>query len=105
MRGAARVERERDPSHVANLSPQTWRRLLEEAGFTVTALDAHSGSIDIGLSAWLETAGCDGARAARVRRLFAEAPATARRQFQITTKESGETSFAWQRVVLRAERP
>ena len=44
-------------------------------------------------------------RAERVRRLFAEAPESARRQFQITTDADGETHFAWQRVILRATRP
>lgn len=98
------VERERDPSHVANLSPQTWRGLLEAAGFVVTALDTDSGRIPIALSAWLDTAGCDADRSERVRRMFRDAPASARRQFGIVSENDGETHFAWQRVVLRAER-
>jgi ubiquinone/menaquinone biosynthesis C-methylase UbiE len=96
------VERERDPSHVANLSPEQWRALCEAAGFTVTDLDGGSGRIPIELTAWLETAGCDAERAGGVRRRFAEAPASARRQFQIVTEGSGGVRFAWKRVVLRA---
>jgi ubiquinone/menaquinone biosynthesis C-methylase UbiE len=96
------VERERDGSHVANLSPETWRRLVIEAGFVVTDLDCSGGGIGLELSAWLETAGCAGVRADRVRQLFATAPEAARRAFQITTNANGETRFVWQRVVLRA---
>lgn len=101
-----RVERERDPSHKANLSPLTWRGLCESAGFTVTDLDSSGGGIGIELEAWLQTAGCTGERAEGVRQLFADAPPSARRAFQITTNEqTGETRFVWQRVVLRAVAP
>jgi ubiquinone/menaquinone biosynthesis C-methylase UbiE len=96
------VERERDPSHVANLSPKTWRSLTEEAGFVVTDLETLTGAIRIALTPWLETSGTTGERAERVRRLFADAPESARRHFQITADANGETHFAWQRVVLRA---
>ena len=96
------VERERDSSHAANLSPETWRRLVEAAGLRVTDLDAAGTGIGLELSAWLETAGCTGERAERVRQLFADAPEAARRAFQITTNANGETHFVWQRVVLHA---
>lgn len=96
------VERERDGSHVANLSPAAWRALVEAAGLRVTDLDPAGGGIGLELSAWLETAGCAGARAEHVRKLFANAPDSARRAFQITTGADSETRFVWQRVVLRA---
>jgi SAM-dependent methyltransferase len=96
------VERLRDPSHVANLSPGEWRARAEDAGLAVTTLDADSGGIPIALSAWLTTAGCDADRSERVRRMFREAPASAGRQFGIVTDGEGETHFTWQRVVLRA---
>ncbi|MBC8101655.1 MAG: methyltransferase domain-containing protein [Cytophagales bacterium] len=96
------VERERDPSHVANLSPETWRVLSERAGFTVTDLEGLSGAIRIALTPWLETAGATGERAERVRSLFAQAPKSARHHFEIATDAEGETHFSWQRVVLRA---
>ncbi|MES2462899.1 MAG: methyltransferase domain-containing protein, partial [Armatimonadota bacterium] len=50
-----RVERERDSSHVANLTPETWRSLTEAAGFTVTDLETGGGAIAITLTPWLET--------------------------------------------------
>lgn len=91
------VERERDPSHVANLSPETWRRLVTDAGLTVTDLDAAGGGIALELETWLETAGATGERAQKVRRMFADAPPSARKAFGIDGAK-----FVWQRVVLRA---
>ena len=99
------VERERDPSHVANLSPNQWQAHIGTAGLIVTKLEAKSGAIVIPLSDWLETAGCDPERAARLRRRFAAAPESARRAFQIKTAPTGEIEFAWQRVIIRAIRP
>ena len=96
------VERERDPSHVENLTPKTWRTLTEAAGFRVTDIETREGAIHIALTPWLETSGTIGKQAERVRWLFWNAPETARRHFQITTDADGETHFAWQRVVLRA---
>jgi ubiquinone/menaquinone biosynthesis C-methylase UbiE len=96
------VEKERDPSHVRNLPPSEWRALCEAAGLTVTDCEAKAGAITIALSAWLETAGADAARSERVRRLFAETPASARAHFAVETDEDGETRFSWQRVAVRA---
>jgi ubiquinone/menaquinone biosynthesis C-methylase UbiE len=101
-----RVEYVRDNSHVRNLAPQEWRFLGEAAGFTLTNLEYREAAIEIPLEAWLETAGCTGERAAEVRRLFAEAPPSARRHFHIVTAPAtGGTHFAWPRVLLRTVRP
>ena len=100
------VEKERDPSHGRNLPPSEWHYLCEAAGLAVTELDCVGGAIEIGLSDWLETAGCAGEPAERVRRLFADAPEAARAAFRIRTDDAtGDTRFAWQRVVLRAAKP
>jgi ubiquinone/menaquinone biosynthesis C-methylase UbiE len=96
------VEYERDRSHAENLSAEVWRHLTESAGFTVTDLEMLTGAIKMTLTPWLETSGTVGEQAKKVRKLFAEAPESARRHFQITTDAQGETHFAWQRVILRA---
>lgn len=96
------VERARDASHVANLPPQTWRVLAEAAGFNLTNLETVTGAIKLTLADWLEVSGCTGDRAETVRRMFRDAPASARREFQIETTSGGDTSFAWPRVVFRA---
>ncbi len=94
------VEKERDPSHVRNLPPSEWKRLVTGAGLTVTHCDAADGGIGLELETWLETAGATGKRADTVRRMFADAPPSVREAFQIDGAK-----FVWRRVVLRAERP
>jgi len=96
------VEKERDPSHGRNLTPSEWRDLCAGAGLNITHCEHRSGAITIELGAWLETAGCDEARSARVRRMFVEAPESARRAFGITGDGAGETHFSWHRVLVRA---
>jgi ubiquinone/menaquinone biosynthesis C-methylase UbiE len=96
------VEKERDPSHVANRSPREWRDLCEAARLTVTDLEHRAGAITIPLSQWLETAGATGERAESVRQMFANAPEAARRAFDIRTDADGERYFTWHRIVLRA---
>jgi ubiquinone/menaquinone biosynthesis C-methylase UbiE len=96
------VEKERDPSHNENLSPERWNKLAAEAGLTVTDLEYGAGRITIPLTQWLDTSGATGERAARVRQMFAEAPESARRHFRIETATDGETRFSWARVLLRA---
>ena len=98
------VEKERDPSHNANLSPDTWRTLTQNAGFTVTDCETRTGAIPLVLSAWLHVAGCDEGRAARVRQMFTDAPASVQQAFRVTRNTNGETLFAWQRVILRAQK-
>lgn len=88
------VERERDPSHAENLSPTRWRELCADAGLTVTTCEYGGGKITIPLTQWLDTSGTTGARADRVRQLFADAPESARRHFHVETDAAtGETRF------------
>lgn len=101
-----RVEWARDNSHVRNRSPHEWTSLCESAGFTISDVEYREAAIEIPVSAWLETGGCTGERAEEVRRLFAEAPASAREHFRIVTDPAtGESRFSWARVILRAARP
>jgi ubiquinone/menaquinone biosynthesis C-methylase UbiE len=99
------VEKARDASHIANLSPKVWNELCASAGFSVTHLEYSGKAIRIPLEKWLETAGCSGDCAARVRALFADAPSSARHHFGIHTDADGETYFGWARVLLRATVP
>ena len=64
------AERLRDPTHVRNYDEQEWRRLFEQAGLDVEALELLETTIELG--PWLERAGCEGAEAARVRELLAD---------------------------------
>lgn len=96
------VEVLRDPSHVKNYMPATWRQMTEAAGMTVTECRADSGGITIPLSDWLRKAGCTPDQSAAVRQMFADAPKSAREAFQIVAGGGGETVFTWPRVLLRA---
>lgn len=99
------VEKARDASHVRNLSPSEWRDACANADLIVTHCDHLPGAIPIALSAWMETSGCAGDCAEATRRLFADAPESARRAFQIETDPAtGETHFSWARVTLQAEK-
>jgi ubiquinone/menaquinone biosynthesis C-methylase UbiE len=99
------VEKERDPSHVANFSPTTWRRVAESAGLVITDLLYSNGRGTIPLTKWLDLVGCEGERAEKVRSMFASVPDAARQHFHITQNPEGETEFSWARVVLRGVRP
>jgi len=98
------VEALRDPSHVENISPSNWRRLVENAGLTVEeATDAGDG-ITIPLEDWIVKAGCTISQADEVRGMFAKAPASARKVFQIQNTPEGATIFTWRRLLLNAYR-
>jgi ubiquinone/menaquinone biosynthesis C-methylase UbiE len=99
------VEVRRDPSHIRNYTPLEWREMTEAAGLTVSEASTTGGGITIPLSDWIFKAGCTPEQAADVRRLFAEAPDSAKKAFQIVMGPDGETVFTWQRVALKAIKP
>ena len=96
------VEAVRDPSHVRNYPPSAWQAMAEAAGLTITECHTEGSGITIPLSDWITKAGCTPEQADAVRRLFAEAPDSARAAFQIRTSAYGEIVFTWPRVLLRA---
>ncbi len=96
------VEVLRDPSHVQNYTPSTWRQMTEAAGLTVTECRTSGGGITIPLSDWLHKAGCTPEQSAAVRQMFADALPNAKQAFQIVTTADSETVFTWQRVLLQA---
>ena len=96
------VEAVRDPSHIQNYTPSEWRQMAEAAGLTVTECHTEGSGITIPLSDWITKAGCTPEQADAVRRLFADAPDSARAAFRIVAGADGETVFTWPRVLLRA---
>ncbi len=67
---AEQAERLRDPTHVRSYSEQEWRKLFEQAGLEVEAVQLLDVEID--LESWLARAGCEGEEAARVKELLAD---------------------------------
>jgi SAM-dependent methyltransferase len=97
-----RVELLRDPSHKRNYSPGEWKRMVEQAGFVVDAVDSRGGLIAMTLNEWLEKSGCSGVAERAVREMFATAPASVRDAFGISSQGDGDVSFHWIRVLLAA---
>jgi len=99
-----RVEALRDTSHVRNHSLSGWRSLVKEAGFRVEESAELEEEAQMSLEDWMKKSGCAGEAAAQVRKMFAEAPAEARRIFFVQPKPDGDVGFRWLRVVLAAVR-
>jgi SAM-dependent methyltransferase len=64
------AERIRDPTHVRSYSEEEWRRLLEDAGLVVDAVETFEKRHPLG--GWLARTGCAGEEAERVRELLAD---------------------------------
>ena len=99
------VEVLRDPSHFRNYSPAEWQGFIADAGFIDIDVRDTFGGITIPLESWIAKAGCSPDQADEVRRMFAKAPETARKQFDIRKDANGETLFTWRRVLIKAEKP
>lgn len=94
------VEALRDTSHVRNYSLREWRSLTKTAGFLVEESEELEEEAQVSLEDWMKKSGCVGEAAVQVRKMFAEAPAEARRVFSITAEPDGDVGFRWLRVVL-----
>jgi hypothetical protein len=64
------AERLRDPTHVRSYTEAEWRRLLEDAGLVVEAVETFEKRHP--LEDWLARTGCEGEEAGRVRGLLAD---------------------------------
>jgi SAM-dependent methyltransferase len=64
------AERVRDPSHVRMYTEEEWRRLLDDAGIAVDAVEVFDKSEP--LEGWIARTGCAGRDAERVRELLSD---------------------------------
>ena len=96
------TERMRDPSHVRNYSHIEWRRMIEEAGFTVSRFDTEHRS-HLAFTDWVRTSGNDAATVMLLREQFLRAPPGVRNAFQIRF-EGEEIHFSWMLTILLARR-
>lgn len=96
------VEKLRDPSHVRLLTPRTWIRLCEGAGFAVTHHELAPRT-QPDLSWYFDTAATPPENRRRVLELVANAPASARRLFRLA-EQDGKISWQWQQLTLIARR-
>jgi len=65
---AEEADRLRDPSHVRNYTEDEWRKMFEQAGLEVEAVQRFDKPIEF--QPWLDRVGCEGDDAERVRELL-----------------------------------
>ncbi len=94
----------RDPSHHRNYSAGEWAQSIQQAGFSLEAIDSTTGFVPMTLNAWLHKGGCTGEAEQRVRQMFATSNTAIRETFGIDTLPDGDTGFRWLRVVIAAHR-
>ena len=96
------VEKFRDPSHHRLLAPRAWTQLCTAAGLTVESATLQPMK-QPDLEWYFETAATSVENRARVRKLVAHAPASARALFRLA-EEDGKTVWWWPRLTLLARR-
>jgi len=96
------VEKLRDPSHGRNYSPSEWRRMGEEAGFTIERFTTELRSRLI-FSDWVKRSGTPPEVVADLRERFRRASRAVREAFRITD-EGDEVHFSWMLTILLARK-
>lgn len=97
------IEKFRDPSHARLLTPGRWRELCRSAGLTVVQAGLTPFK-QPDLEWYFETAATSEANRKQVRELITNAPASARRLFQLG-EENGKIVWWWRRLTLVAQKP
>ncbi len=93
-------ERLRDPSHVRALTPGEWRAIVEEHRVTVQVAEVHERRV--AFDEWVERAGVDAERQARLAAAFAQASPLA--QEEIGYRGGARPSFVRRWFVLIGRR-
>jgi ubiquinone/menaquinone biosynthesis C-methylase UbiE len=96
-----RVETLRDPSHVHDLRPSEWRRLIEEAGLTVDTLEMTHTYLEF--DDWTRRSGTSAAAIEELRPFFFQPSPRAREAFGIHAEPDG-VHFAWDNAGIRAHK-
>ena len=94
------IERERDPSHVKDLSAAEWRAALGSAGFRI-AREATS-VVALQLPDWAERAGVERDAIEALRGKLLGAPGYAASAFGIERQGDGSIDFHWDVLALVA---
>jgi ubiquinone/menaquinone biosynthesis C-methylase UbiE len=89
----------RDPSHVRNHRVSEWRRLLAEAGFTVS--ESHAWKLPMEFAAWVGRMATPADRVAALHTVFTGLPEEARRYFAVAADHSFSIDGAWLESIKR----
>jgi predicted TPR repeat methyltransferase len=93
------MERLRDPSHTTNLTPSTWRQLVQKAGLEVTGMDIAPSHRD--LEGWLTV--CPEENKAQVRELFEQDISEGRSGLNVR-RDGDLIMFTHPTLLLKAEK-
>ena len=96
------LERRRDPTHIWDYPPPSWRRILARAGLEVKRM--VRGKNPQLFSEWVHRAGTPPPLVEELIAMFANASEEARRAFDIRW-EGAEIYFAWDNAVICALKP
>ena len=97
-----RIERQRDPSHVRNLSAAEWRVSVQAAGLRLT--HDEGSKVSLQYPDWAERAGMEPGAMEALRAEMLAAPPAVKRAFGIDPHPDGSVDFYWDVVVLTAEK-
>jgi ubiquinone/menaquinone biosynthesis C-methylase UbiE len=91
----------RDPSHVHDLRPSEWRRLFEQAGLTVDAIDMSHTYLEF--ADWTRRSGTSATAIEELRPYFFTPSPKARAAWMIGEEPDG-VHFAWDNAIIRARK-
>lgn len=94
------IEVRRDPSHVRNLPPSEWNKLLESAGFRIT--DNATTPVPLEFDDWVRRSGTAKEVVDDLRDDFLNASPEAVDEFHIKVNDFGVITFQWTCVLVRA---
>ena len=94
------IERERDPSHVRNLSAEEWRASVEHAGFRV--VQEATSEVSLQFPDWAERAGVEPEAMGALRGKLLGAPDDVKSAFGIEPRGDGSIDFHWDVLALTA---
>jgi SAM-dependent methyltransferase len=97
------VERRRDPTHGALVTPATWRERFAAAGLDVERCEAVTRRLDF--DAWCDRTRVPDDDRTELRRLFDEAPPGAVERFDVAFGPDGVESFVVPKRLFRLRRP
>jgi ubiquinone/menaquinone biosynthesis C-methylase UbiE len=96
-----RIETLRDPSHIHDLRPSEWRRLIEGAGLAIDAIEMSHTYLEF--ADWARRSGTSPAALEELRPLFFTPSPAARAAWVIEERPDG-VHFAWDNAIIRARK-
>jgi ubiquinone/menaquinone biosynthesis C-methylase UbiE len=97
------MEKRRDPTHIRNLPPSEWRRVISSAGLRID-FDAIT-RVDMAFNSWTLRSGTPHEVREKMRAEWSVAPTEAVEEFRVRPVPGGDFTFSWPAFVCRARKP